>query len=330
MVVQAIFDSDSNKVVGYRRRVAYRNANGDRVYRYRLLKKEDWPTSAEAKKAAIDATRTRRRRRSRSNTQSRSKSRRRTLSSSKSRSRGRKATKSSAGRALRKYYLNNKWRRSKSRSKSQSSRRRSKSQSKSRPLRRRSKSQSLRRRSKSQSRSSRKVRCRNCWGDLTLSELRALTQDIGGRMYKDRQSLCNQLNRHYGIEESIERARSVSREARAVKVAARKLARAARKSRSRSTVSRHVLPDGAYPGEAQALSDFIDGYSRKTFKTAAARAQSMSRDLGTTGKVIRRQDKASYEAWKNEPWNYDIDGIDTQGSDSSFIENFRKGGLARE
>lgn len=218
--------------------------------------------------------------------------------------------------------------------------RRSKSKSK-----RRSKSKGARKLRQSmryKSRSSSGGGRRGCWGDFTLGELRAITQDLKDsgaqvRMHKKRSDLCRQLNRQYGLEASIERSMEKKR---AEKEAKRDVARAkkdisaakkeeTRRRRSRERAGRMGIlePDGAYPGHAQATEDFIRAYAARNYKTEGARKAAMTRDLRDREKASRRRhidhrDAASYQAWKKAPWDSDIKGLD-----SAFFEGLRAGGF---
>lgn len=136
------------------------------------------------------------------------------------------------------------------------------------------------------------------------------------------------------------KARQARREAAAKKAAKASLSKSKTKSKSKSAsvgkgrrgrrpVRKHsAAPEGAdgqYPGRADAIQDFIRAYMNKDYKTEGARAAAMTRDLKKSNKVVNR--KTSYNAWKKAPWDYDLGGIDTEGSEDSFIRNLRKGGF---
>jgi hypothetical protein len=169
-----------------------------------------------------------------------------------------------------------------------------------------------------------------------MGELRAITEDLkaqghGVRMYRERNRLCQQLNKHFGVEDSIDRSMSRKKEVAAVKRASQQAKKAARKSVA--ALKRRVgAAQGGYPGDEQAVVDFLAAYQGKSYKTGAARLSAMSKDLRNKEKKGRRRvidhlSAEEYEAWKNAPWDSDLRGIDTKGSDESFIAKLRKGGF---
>jgi len=77
--------------------------------------------------------------------------------------------------------------------------------------------------------------------------------------------------------------------------------------------------------ELDAIQDFIRAYSKKEYADDAARAAAMTRDIRGTSNVTK-----DYDAWKNAPWDYDWEGIDTEGSAEDFMGNMRSGGFYRD
>lgn len=134
-------------------------------------------------------------------------------------------------------------------------------------------------------------------------------------------------------------SKRVSTQAKKAKKEALKAAKKARKSAKSSSRSAAksrsggkgpksrapMFPEGKYPGEAQAIQDFIAAYAGKEFKSDAARLAAMTKDLKKSKKVVKRS--TSYDAWKKEPWEYDLGGIDTEGSDDSFMRQLRSKGF---
>ncbi len=283
-------------------------------------------------------------RRSHSRSASKSKSSRRSKSRSRSYSKRRRSAAAKKGWKTRRSHSRSKRsksRKSKSRrSRSYSKRRRSTAAKKGWKTRRshsrskRSKSKSRSKRTKSRSRGTKSKR--GCWGDFTLGEIRAITEDLKAqgfpmRMYRERNRMCQQLNKHFGIEESIDRSVSRKKEAAAIKRASQQAKKAARKSVA--ALKRRIgAAQGSYPGDEEAVADFIRAYQGKSYKTPAARVAAMTRDLRNKQKksrqhVIDHLSAEEYEAWKNAPWDSDLRGIDTKGSDESFLEKLRKRGF---
>jgi hypothetical protein len=80
--------------------------------------------------------------------------------------------------------------------------------------------------------------------------------------------------------------------------------------------------------DLEAIQDFISAYGKRKYKTDAARAAAMTRDMHETRNVT-----TDYGKWKKEPWNYDWEGIDTEKKriePEHFMPAFRKGGFLWE
>lgn len=65
--------------------------------------------------------------------------------------------------------------------------------------------------------------------------------------------------------------------------------------------------DSEYPGDDQAIRDFIRAYASKKYSSSAVRKASMTQDLRNRRDVVPKTD---YRKWKAEPWKYDLQGID--------------------
>lgn len=214
------------------------------------------------------------------------------------------------------------------------------SKSKSRSLSKKRRSVSKKRRSLSKSK-------KNCWSDFTLKELQLITEDIGGKMYKDRTRLCRQLNKYYKIEESIDASLSKEKEKMAIqkqmlaakaaqkareaaeKVAQRAADKAAKLAARAASISASLSTpgSGSFSGNKKAIEDFIRGYASKSYKGGRpARIREMRRDLADNQKKsmqgrIDPNDAAAYAKWQKAPWEYDIEGVDTEGSAENFLDS---------
>lgn len=83
-------------------------------------------------------------------------------------------------------------------------------------------------------------------------------------------------------------------------------------------------PSAEFVDDLTAIQDFIRAYSKKKYATESGRAAAMTSDIRNTSNVTK-----DYGKWKQEPWNYDWEGIDTQGSAEDFMGNLRSGGFLR-
>lgn len=195
--------------------------------------------------------------------------------------------------------------------------------------RRKTKSRSRRRKSKSRSKKSR-IDSR-AWASKKNQVLRRMLKKEFGRDVSRREFLAlpDRVQREFQLQ-AYERAypkqvvdspdELLSNKALAKRVEKRNKAAAKRRA-SYTRAPRE--PDGQYPGEAQALHDFIDYYARKPYKTEAARLAAMRRDLDRTAKKVLKR-STSYNAWKANVDKYDLGGIDTADSDDEFLESYRQ------
>lgn len=99
-------------------------------------------------------------------------------------------------------------------------------------------------------------------------------------------------------------------------------------SRSGRKIRSHQIPyqqsGNGYPGPEQAKRDFIDAYTRK-YPERSTRLSVMRKDLNRTeDRLVDPYSPKGYETWKNEPWNYDLRGIDTAESDDSFYDTYKE------
>lgn len=175
---------------------------------------------------------------------------------------------------------------------------------------RRSKS-TRRRRSKSRSRSrSRKGRLSPKGRAALRRSARSRPRTKSGRFYKSR-SRKSRRRRKSRSKSRKSRRRSKSRKSRK--------SRKSKSSRRRKSKSYRRAPRkarGGWPGEEQAIKDFIAAYKARPYKTEAARQAAITRDIRLSRKYLNRS--KDYAKWAAAPWKHDLHGIDDEGSEDSL------------
>jgi hypothetical protein len=152
---------------------------------------------------------------------------------------------------------------------------------------------------------------------LTESEFRALDPRIQAEMQKDAYEQAFPGKAKRTPEEFLSVA---GRQRRAKERRRKSLSRSGRRL-SRFQEPHKDARDG-YPGPEQAKKDFIAAYTRR-YPDKSVRKSAMRRDLNRSDKELVDPYKA-YNLWKNEPWKYDLRGIDTAQSDDEYLHEENK------